>query len=122
MELKIEFQSEDEDFALAQTRSLREWLINEESLSEVKVTQELTPIKEGEAGADLLTVLQIVLSAGLIGELSKIVQVWIQERSKRLADKSPELKLSVTKPDGTKFEIDTKNVGDIEKSLIEKLS
>jgi hypothetical protein len=74
------------------------------------------------AGVDLLTVLQVVLSSALLGELSKVLQVWFQERSKRHAAKTPELKLSITRSDGTKFDVDTKNLGDIEKTLIENLS
>jgi hypothetical protein len=121
MEFKIELLSEDKDFAMVQTRFLKDWLANEEGLSEAKVSEELAPIQKGEAGAEILTILQVVLSSALIGELSRVIQVWLQERSKRIEARSPELKMSVTKPDGTRIEIDT-NKGEDVASLLQKLS
>jgi hypothetical protein len=121
MQLKLEVLADDNEIALQQTQNLKKWLENEEALTEVFVKLEHSQIQKGDAGGDLLSVLQIVLSSSLLAEFAKLIQSWSQERSKRLLSKSNKLKLVITKPDGTKIEIDADNLGESEKALIESL-
>ena len=122
MEFKIEILSDDKDFAMKQAQSLKTWITNEDSIKEVTINQERAKLGTDDAGGILLSVLQIALGSSLLVELTKTIQVWVQERSKRLTSNSPEFKLSFSKPDGTKFEIDAKNIGEDQKAFIDKLT
>ncbi len=117
MEFKINIISEDEDFALKQVKNLKNWIENDEELENVKIKQERQELQEDDAGGGLLAVLGIVLGSPF-EQIAKTIQVWIQEKTKRT---TKELNLEFEQKDGTKFKINSKNIGKDEHEFVNEL-
>lgn len=114
---EIHFISADEDFALQQSKNLKNWIEDDEELVAVKVKQDREHLAEDDAGGGLLAVLQIVAGAAL-EPIAKTIQVWMQERTKR---STAEFSLEMESPKGNKFKINSKNIGAGEQEFINEM-
>ena len=117
MEFKINIISEDDDFALQQTKNLKNWIEDDEDLERVKVKQGRKELEADDAGGGLLSILQVVAGAAL-EPIAKTIQVWMQEKTKRA---TAEFSVEMESPDGKKFKINSKNIGDDEKAFVTEL-
>ena len=117
MEFKINIVSDDEDFSLQQSKNLKNWIEDDEDLDTIKVKQERKELEEDDAGGGLLSILQIVAGAAL-EPIAKTIQVWMQERTKR---STAEFSIELESPDGKKFKIKSKNIGDSEKAFVSEI-
>ncbi len=117
MEFKINIQSDDQDFALQQTKNLKNWLEDDEDLDNVKVNQGRKELAEDDAGGGLLSILQVIAGAAL-EPIAKTIQVWMQERTKR---STSEFSVELESPDGKKFKINSKNIGNDEKAFVNEI-
>lgn len=114
---EIHFISEDENFALQQSRNLKNWIEDDDELGLVKVKQDRKQLAEDDAGGGLLAILQVVAGAAL-EPIAKTIQVWMQERTKR---STAEFSLEMESPDGNKFKINSKNIGADQKEFINEM-
>lgn len=64
MDFKINIVAEDEQFALQQSKNLKNW-IEDDELESVKVKQERKELEEDDAGGGLLAALQVIGGAAL---------------------------------------------------------
>ena len=121
MEIIIFIESEDKEYSLKQTKSLKNW-IDDEYTSDIKaslIKKELTP---DEAGAGLIeSILTITLSAPAITILAKAVHVWLKEKTKQKQSERRKMKLKFTTENGTEIEIETENASETEESIIKSL-
>jgi hypothetical protein len=117
MEFKINILAEDEDFALQQSKNLKNWIEDDEELESINVKQERKELEEDDAGGGLLSILQVVAGAAL-EPIAKTIQVWMQERTKR---STAEFSIELESPDGKKFKINSKNIGDDEKAFVSEI-
>lgn len=117
MEFNINIVSEDEDFALQQTKNLKNWIEDDEELDDVKVKQGRKELESDDAGGGLLSILQVAVGAAL-EPIAKTIQVWMQERTKRT---TAEFSVELESPDGKKFKIQSKNIGDNEKAFVSEI-
>ena len=117
MEFKIKIISEDEDFALLQSQSLRRWIEDDEELESVKVEQGRKELQAGEAGGGLLAFIQVVIGAAL-EPIAKTIQVWMEEKTKRSTN---EFSIELEDPAGKKFKINSKNIGANGKDFVNEI-
>ena len=117
MEFKINILSDDQEFALQQTKNLKNWLEDDEELDNVKVNQGRQQLAEDDAGGGLISILQVIVGAAL-EPIAKTIQVWMQERTKR---SSSEFSIELESPDGKKFKINSKNIGNDEKAFVTEI-
>jgi hypothetical protein len=117
MEFKINILAEDEDFALQQSKNLKNWIEDDEELESINVKQERKELEEDDAGGGLLSILQVIAGAAL-EPIAKTIQVWMQERTKR---STAEFSIELESPDGKKFKINSKNIGDDEKAFVSEI-
>ena len=117
MEFKINIVSDDEDFSLQQTKNLKNWIEDDEELDNIKVNQGRKKLAEDDAGGGLISILQVIAGAAL-EPIAKTIQVWMQERTKR---STAEFSIELESPDGKKFKIKSKNIGDSEKAFVSEI-
>ncbi|MEJ2596007.1 MAG: hypothetical protein P8100_12995 [bacterium] len=117
MEFKINIVSDDQDFALQQTKNLKNWIEDDEEIEQVKVNQARKELEEDDAGGGLLSILQVIAGAAL-EPIAKTIQVWMQERTKR---STSEFSVELESPDGKKFKINSKNIGNDEKAFVNEI-
>ena len=117
MDFKINVISDDEEFALQQSKNLKNWIEDDEDLESVKVNQERKQLEEDDAGGGLLSILQVVAGAAL-EPIAKTIQVWMQERTKRSV---AEFSVELESPDGKKFKINSKNIGESDKAFVSEI-
>jgi len=114
---EIHFISADEDFALQQSKNLKNWIEDDEEIGPVKVKQDRKQLAEDDAGGGLLAILQVVAGAAL-EPIAKTIQVWMQERTKR---STAEFSLEMESPSGNKFKINSKNIGADQQDFINEM-
>ena len=117
MEFNINIISDDESFALQQSKNLKNWIEDDEDLETVKVKQGRKELEADDAGGGLMAILQVAVGAAL-EPIAKTIQVWMQERTKRTTS---EFSVELESTDGKKFKIKSKNVGDNEKAFISEI-
>src|SRR5210317_1258266 len=117
MEFNINIVSEDENFSLQQTKNLKNWIEDDEELDDVKVKQGRKELESDDAGGGLISILQVAVGAAL-EPIAKTIQVWMQERTKR---STAEFSVELESPDGKKFKIQSKNIGDNEKAFVSEI-
>jgi hypothetical protein len=117
MDLKISILSDDDEFALQQSKNLKNWIEDDEDLESVKVKQERKELEADDAGGGLMSILQVVVGAAL-EPIAKTIQVWMQEKTKR---STAEFSVEMESPDGKKFKINSKNIGDNEKAFVTEI-
>lgn len=117
MEFNINILADNEDFALQQTKNLKNWIEDDEDLDSIKVNQGRKELAEDDAGGGLISILQVMAGAAL-EPIAKTIQVWMQERTKR---STAEFSIELESPDGKKFKIKSKNIGDSEKAFVSEI-
>ena len=117
MEFKINIVSDDEDFSLQQTKNLKNWIEDDDEIDEIKVKQGRKELEDDDAGGGLLSILQVMAGAAL-EPIAKTIQVWMQERTKR---STAEFSVELESPDGKKFKIKSKNIGNSEKAFVSEI-
>lgn len=117
MEFNINIVSEDENFSLQQTKNLKNWIEDDEELDQIKVKQGRKELEADDAGGGLMAILQVAVGAAL-EPIAKTIQVWMQERTKR---STAEFSVELESPDGKKFKIQSKNIGDNEKAFVSEI-
>jgi hypothetical protein len=109
--MEIEVQLDGIDATEQTTFALQDWL-RQERIAGLKIEPKRGTPKPGEMGAELMTILSIVLAAPAIVQLVRSIHVWIQTRK-------PKVSLKV-KTGATEVTINAENI-DNQEAFVENV-
>jgi hypothetical protein len=120
MNLKITVESDNKDFCMTQTRSLKNWIDNENE--EIRTLLLKKEILKEDAGAGLVeNIIAITLGAPSIIVLARSLHVWLKEKTKQKLGEVPKMNLRIESENGKVIEINVENAGKTEEALIKSL-
>jgi hypothetical protein len=116
MELQISILSDDNEYALLQTRQLKKDF--DFYAPELEVTQMKQKLHPEDAAFNLMdTVLQVFLGKNFIEKITDIVKVWVEKRADVINAKKAKIQFDIKDSNGQNISLTLENVKDAEKLL-----
>lgn len=103
---EIVIKSDDKDFSVSASASLKQFMDDEDYSSQIKLTQKRKDLEKDEAGGAFLPIIELLAGSQVVGAIIEGLFTWLKSLPNKKEVKDNKLTIDIKKKDGQTVSID----------------